>query len=100
MSTPQPFVFHPNATNIGVTYTPEEEIMSTSMQTYWATFAATGVPASPATGPDAGLVWPTYNQATGAPQSSMFISTPNQVQDGAWSTICDWYDVNVGYDFP
>lgn len=83
------FVWHPNATKVGSAYTPQEQILSQSIETYWTNVAKTGSP-----GTFNGLTWPQFDAAT---QQTIKFETPaNIVQDHYFEDICAFWD-NLGW---
>ena len=89
-------LFRPNATALGVQYTPDELNLSASMQDYLGSFVRGGVPLPPTSGPDTGIRWPAFNMTS---QQYLRLQTPvNQVMQGTYSSECDFFDA-LGYDF-
>lgn len=87
-----PEVFHPNASLVGGHYLPDEELLSTAMETYWSNFARNNDPGSAV--PGAGLpplAWPQYGGETGN-RKTMALDTPNTVVDDPKAEMCDVWD--------
>ena len=91
-----PFWFHPNGTSLGIEYSPAEQNLSMSMQTYFTSFAKSGVPQPPTTTIDQGLRWPVFNMTD---QVYMKFDTPeNSLEYHAYSNECGFFD-EIGYNF-
>ena len=91
-----PFIFHPNASALNLAYTPGEQNLSMSMQSYWTSMASGGVPLPPVSGVDAGIPWHPFNMTT---QSYLRLDTPaNSEQTFTFKEECDFFD-SIGYNF-
>jgi carboxylesterase type B len=89
-----PFLFRPNYPQYNITFTDNETALSSSMQYYWSTLAATGTIGSG--DPAAPLHWPAYNMTT-AP--TLVYQTPsNQIVENDEASVCNFWD-SVGYNY-
>mmetsp|Transcript_9705 Transcript_9705/g.34110 ORF Transcript_9705/g.34110 Transcript_9705/m.34110 type:complete len:551 (-) Transcript_9705:88-1740(-) len=91
-----PEVFHPNATLVGTQYKPDEQVLSTAMETYWSNMARNLDPGSAV--PSAGaapLTWPAYEPAT---RLTLNFDTPVTVVKDPKEAFCHVWD-GTGYSW-
>jgi carboxylesterase type B len=88
-----PFVWHPDAQLLDLKYTPAEEVLSNSMQSYWTSFARTGNPNADGTQ----LNWPAFNPSS--EQSIVFQTPQNAILSHNQTTECNWWADVIGFDF-
>jgi carboxylesterase type B len=88
-------LFHPDYPQFGTNYTQSENLLSQTMQWYWANMAASGNPgAGSASYP---LTWPHYNMS-GRP-TMLFNAGQNAVLADFNTANCDFFDTQVGYNY-
>ncbi len=89
-----PFLFNPVA-DVNISMTPQEQILTAAMQSYWTNFFYTG---DPGAGPFAGQlpsVWPAYAASS---DTNLRITTPACfAQQHLKQAACDFWDA-IGYD--
>ncbi len=87
-----PFLFNP-VKDLNISMTPEEDVLTSRMQAYWANFFYSGNPSS---GPFSVQVsWPQYDAST---DQDLRITTPSfYVESRLKQEQCDFWD-SIGYD--
>lgn len=85
-----PFVFHNDVPSLNVTFTPDELVLATRMDAYWASFAKFGSPNKDV--PAGTPIWPAWN----ATRVNVVLNTTITLETS--QSLCTFWD-SLGYDF-